>query len=375
MKTVEPNKGVSPEEKDRRRRRTERAEKAKHRKRKDRHANPLGTLEALPKGKRMWEAVYDSALDRGFSESRAAQQAWGAVKAAGYEQDEGGTWRAPNGAGPVSNPPESDERMTMRRFDAAADKAERSLRDAVQILGKLPDVGNEKDRRRVMADAIEALLDAAYALGLAEGHLLHLGRKDPFKVPRYRQVADMFAEAWKGAEARTGNPGKELGREFAKAAHRGRISSGGDRKGNRAIKLPKRGEDPVVLEARGERLLVRPSDRRNEWIVAHGPRVMIGDRDEVLEEVEYFETFGMLQPSSPGLWQNPRSRKVGWVGPVDAVQDYLVSVGADKDADGRFLVGGDPPIYDRDGVVISEQVVYYAQRRPVPLARALSETY
>lgn len=92
----EKNKGVSPEEKERRRRRDERAEKAREARRRRRYRNPLGTLERIPKGARMWEDVYESALDRGYSEERSAMQAWGAVKRAGYHQDRAGTWRAPN---------------------------------------------------------------------------------------------------------------------------------------------------------------------------------------------------------------------------------------------------------------------------------------
>ena len=65
-----------------------------------RRRNPLGTLERLPKGARMWEAVYRSALDRGFSEERSAQQAWGTVKRAGYWQDEDDVWHAPKAANP-----------------------------------------------------------------------------------------------------------------------------------------------------------------------------------------------------------------------------------------------------------------------------------
>lgn len=64
----------------------------------------LGTLAKLPKAKRMWEDVYQSALDRGYSESRSAQQAWGAVKNAGYWEDDKGVWHAPRshnrGCGP-----------------------------------------------------------------------------------------------------------------------------------------------------------------------------------------------------------------------------------------------------------------------------------
>lgn len=39
---------------------------------------PTGNLP--PKAARQWEHVYRSAIDRGYSESRSAQQAWGAVK-------------------------------------------------------------------------------------------------------------------------------------------------------------------------------------------------------------------------------------------------------------------------------------------------------
>ncbi|MDP3910175.1 MAG: hypothetical protein Q8Q14_07265 [Gemmatimonadales bacterium] len=112
------NKGVAPEEKERRRQREERGEKSKGKRQRDRareraHArgyargrsrNPLGTLEDLPKGKRMWEAVYKSAQERGFADDRAARQAWGAVKAAGYAQDDKGVWQAPranNSSGPA----------------------------------------------------------------------------------------------------------------------------------------------------------------------------------------------------------------------------------------------------------------------------------
>lgn len=66
-----------------------------------RRPNPLGTLERLPKATRMWEAVYESAQERGFSEERSAQQAWGAVKRAGYHQDAEGVWHAPRD----NNPP------------------------------------------------------------------------------------------------------------------------------------------------------------------------------------------------------------------------------------------------------------------------------
>jgi hypothetical protein len=41
----------------------------------------------------MWESVYQSALSRGADPSSAAQQAWGAVKRAGWYQDEYGVWR------------------------------------------------------------------------------------------------------------------------------------------------------------------------------------------------------------------------------------------------------------------------------------------
>lgn len=53
----------------------------------------LGTLARFPKAVRQWEHVYTSARDRGYSEARAASQAWGAVRNAGYHKDATGRWQ------------------------------------------------------------------------------------------------------------------------------------------------------------------------------------------------------------------------------------------------------------------------------------------
>lgn len=56
---------------------------------------PLGSLAAIPKGVRIWEAVFEAAQGQGHEEPSAAQQAWGAVKQAGFYQDDAGEWHEP----------------------------------------------------------------------------------------------------------------------------------------------------------------------------------------------------------------------------------------------------------------------------------------
>ena len=60
---------------------------------------PLGTLERLPRGRRIWETVYSEGLASHGDEQRAARTAWSAVKGAGYYQDAEGVWRSPRGKG------------------------------------------------------------------------------------------------------------------------------------------------------------------------------------------------------------------------------------------------------------------------------------
>ncbi len=61
----------------------------------------LGSLNAIPKGVRIWEAVFESAKDKGHPEDSSAAQAWGAVKQAGFYQDDTGEWHEPgNHPGP-----------------------------------------------------------------------------------------------------------------------------------------------------------------------------------------------------------------------------------------------------------------------------------
>lgn len=57
---------------------------------------PLGTLQRLPRGRRIWESVYAEGLASHGDEQRAARTAWSAVKGAGYYQDAKGVWRSPS---------------------------------------------------------------------------------------------------------------------------------------------------------------------------------------------------------------------------------------------------------------------------------------
>lgn len=68
---------------------------------------PTGSLPK--KGKRMHAKVYESARERGFSKERSAQQAWGAVRNAGYYQDASGRWHSPG------NPHRKGKKMAKRK--------------------------------------------------------------------------------------------------------------------------------------------------------------------------------------------------------------------------------------------------------------------
>jgi hypothetical protein len=60
---------------------------------------PLGTLERLPRGRRIWETVYAEGLEAHGDTARAARTAWSAVKGAGYYQDDAGIWRSARSSG------------------------------------------------------------------------------------------------------------------------------------------------------------------------------------------------------------------------------------------------------------------------------------
>lgn len=176
---------------------------------------------------------------------------------------------------------EADPRMALRRFDASADHAERSLYDAKDALDRVADARDDKARRKALGDVLESLMDASYSLGMAEAHLLHAGKSDPFKVPRYRQVVEMFTDTWKGAKT-------------------GRVA-------NRSPRLPKRGDPPLVVRAYGSELVVQPGNG-GQWMAVHGPHRKLGDRQDILEDIEHFQIYGQLPVSSPGTWSNPRAR-------------------------------------------------------------------
>lgn len=146
---------------------------------------------------------------------------------------------------------------------------------------------------------------------------------------------------------------------------------------NKRESLPRPGDPPLVIEAHGSTAVVTPSEGRGEWIVKFDQRARIGSRRDTLEDIEYFQIYGTLPPSTGGIWTNPGPRRRnGWVGRVCAVENYLGVAGADKDPDGRFLIGGEPPVYGYGGdeIVLSDAVVYYLEGRPVPLAAAMADT-
>ncbi|MDP3910176.1 MAG: hypothetical protein Q8Q14_07270 [Gemmatimonadales bacterium] len=338
----------------------------------------------------------------------------------------------------------NDERGSMQGFDAAAARSERSLYAAQDALGRLGQARDEAQRRQILGALLEQLMEASYALGLAEGHLRAAGRSDPFKVPRYRQVAELFTDTWGVVrERRVANVGDRgqaamaagltavagallggltlgpfggivgsiaggamgpyafmrqfrdpedlegamvgggVGGLFTPLGAAAGAYVGGDeldrssnpRRANRGPTLPRYGDPPLVITVRGEQLTVEPAE--GDWATKHRRRTLWGTRKQTLENIEYFQIYGTLPPSSPGVWANTgKRRRNGWIGSVDAVQNYLGVVGADKDADGKYLIGGDPPIYGDGGreIVLSDEVVYYMGGRPVPLAAALADT-
>ena len=65
---------------------------------------------------------------------------------------------------------------------------------------------------------------------------------------------------------------------------------------------------------------------------------------------------------------------MGWIGDVSVVLDLLASKGADRQADGNFLIAGEDVTVGLDGceLVISAATVYYLQGKPHKLAEALN---
>lgn len=377
----------------------------------------------------------------------------------------------------------SGDGFALRGFDAAAQRAEKSLYTAKDALGDVARASDEYARRKALVDVLEWLMDASYALGLAEGHLRHAGRKDPFKVPRYRQIAELFADTWEGAGMRrVANPtdrsraalaagttaaaGAILGGVFfgLPGAIAGSVAGGG--LGPYAFMRWTRDPDdlgdavlgggvgglftPLGAAAgaylAGDELARAPNRgrRRNPMATANEMRDAIekwlkkedlwsrsgmgfwtpgkwnemgwGSRldtgfvvyaegtafnhalayGDLPGDAKIYQQWEKLLQDNGWWWEamtvfafhvypaaseltrtsNPPRRINGWIGPVAALDHYLGVVGADRDRDGRFLIGGDPPIYGMGGdeVVLSDGTVYYAGGRPVPLAGALAQT-
>ena len=67
----------------------------------------------------------------------------------------------------------------------------------------------------------------------------------------------------------------------------------------------------------------------------------------------------------------------GWIGPADQLLYYLSVVGADKDADGKFLIAGEPLVSFlgmNEEYVVPAGTVYYVDGHPCNLAAGLAST-
>lgn len=261
----------------------------------------------------------------------------------------------------------TEERFALRHFDVAVTRSERTLHEARDALDRVARAGDEYERRDALVDVVESLMDASYSLGLAEGHLLHAGRRDPMSVPRYKQVAQLFADTWEGARARRVANLTDRGRA---ALASGFTAAAGAVIGGLVLGAPGAVAGSVLGGGVGPYAFMR--DMR-------GP-------EDLGDAVLGGGVGGLFSPVGAAIGAyvagdelaraaNPRRRN-GWIGDTRAVQHYLSVVGADKDADGRYLIGGDPPIYGLGGdeMVIPDATVYYADGRPVPLAAGLSQT-
>jgi len=67
---------------------------------------------------------------------------------------------------------------------------------------------------------------------------------------------------------------------------------------------------------------------------------------------------------------------MGWIGPTAAVHQYLAVVGADRGADGRYIVSGEPvSVVDRYGeMVVPDGTLYFVRGASAPLAVGLAST-
>jgi hypothetical protein len=93
----------------------------------------------------------------------------------------------------------SSKQGALRAFESASDSAEYHVVQARDAAHRASQAGSSDQRREAVADLVESMMDASYELGRSAAYLEQAGRKDPFSVPRYTQVAELFHETLVGA--------------------------------------------------------------------------------------------------------------------------------------------------------------------------------
>lgn len=65
----------------------------------------------------------------------------------------------------------------------------------------------------------------------------------------------------------------------------------------------------------------------------------------------------------------------GWFGLRSQVLNYLSVVGADRDAEGRYLIAGNAAVgLDPEEMIVGADAVFFRDGKPCPLAAGLNET-
>lgn len=91
------------------------------------------------------------------------------------------------------------KREIKRAFSGAADAADQQLVDAREAMDALGRARDDDERRFILTDLVESMMDASYNLGRAAAYLEQAGHRDPMEVPRYAQVVEHFHDTWVGA--------------------------------------------------------------------------------------------------------------------------------------------------------------------------------
>ena len=67
---------------------------------------------------------------------------------------------------------------------------------------------------------------------------------------------------------------------------------------------------------------------------------------------------------------------MGWMGNASELLSYLSVIGADKDEEGNYLIGGAPVTSGMDPteVVVPAETVYFVDGKSVPLAANMPES-